>query len=159
MASAALTWIALAAIALPARAQLQRPSPMRMSVQNLTAVRDSARRNKSAALPGDTLRYQITFANSQPRALLRVVFNNPIPKGLTLIPGTVSLSVPGKVDYSIDGGVTYVDQPVVTVTQNGQRLQRPAPPELYTNIRWSVAGSVPPNGSATARYEVRVAAR
>lgn len=137
-------------------------NPLTVSYQNLTLMRDTARAKKQAATvvaPNDTLRYTLKFTNTQSRAVTNVVFTNPIPGGLHLVPGTIVSPVSARVEYSIDGGLTYAAQPMVSVTENGRTIQRPATPESYTNIRWTITDSIAPSASVTARYDARVAGR
>ncbi|MGL6337982.1 MAG: hypothetical protein ACRC80_02445, partial [Waterburya sp.] len=61
-----------------------------------------------------------------------------------------------KITYSIDQGKTFVAEPKIQVTQeNGKVIDRPAPPEAYTHIRWQFP-TVTPEVGATAMYEVKV---
>jgi len=134
-------------------------NPLTVSYQNLTLMRDTARAKKQAATvvaPNDTLRYTLKFTNTQSRAVTNIVFTNPIPGGLYLVPGTVTSPPSARVEYSIDGGLTYEAQPMVTVTENGRTVRRPATPESYTNIRWTITDSIAPNATVTARYDARV---
>lgn len=152
--------LVLAAGMQPAAAQ--QPEALTVSYENLTLARDSVRVKQGAgsvALPNDTLRYLVTFANTQGRELRNVVFTNPVPQGVVLLGGSVSASAPAKIEYSIDGGASYSVQPVVTVTENGRQVRRPATPAQYTHIRWTVTGGVAPSARVVARYDVRVGAR
>lgn len=135
--------------------------PLSVRYENLTLIRDSVRSqgNRREALPGDTLRYLLTFTNSQGRDLRNVVFTNPIPAGLMLLGGTVMTSAPASIAYSIDGGVTYSEEPMVTVTEDGREVRRPATAASYTHIRWTVAAAVAPNAGVTAEYQVQVRRR
>lgn len=151
--------LAAALLAVGSAAQAQEPLVVRVS--NVTMASDTTRsaRPAVAALPNDTLAYELTFTNTQGRELLNVVFTNPIPQGLVLLRGTVRTSAAASVAYSIDGGATYSEQPMVTVTENGRTVRRPADPSSYTHIRWTVTGGVAPNAGVTAEYAVRVGIR
>ncbi len=62
------------------------------------------------------------------------------------------------ISYSIDGGQTYTAQPMIEVEVNGERVTRPAPPELYTHIRWLVSGWVQPGARVTAEFRAQLPA-
>jgi uncharacterized repeat protein (TIGR01451 family) len=151
----------LVVLAVTAPVAGQQAEPLVVAVENLTAAADSARAQRASgeALPNDVLRYTLTFTNPEGRELRNVVFTNPIPGGLVLVAGSVNTSAPASVAYSIDGGATYAEQPIVTVTENGRTVRRPADPSSYTHIRWTVTADVAPNARVTAEYQVRVGVR
>jgi len=142
-------------------AQQSAPSnPLTVSFTNLTLAKDSARARTQPAtsvLPGDTLRYSLTFANRESRALSNVVFNNPIPAGVVVLPAPAPAGL--RVEYAIDGGFNFSPRPMVTVEENGRQVSRPAEPQSYTHIRWTVTGSIAPGASVTAQYDARVTGR
>jgi uncharacterized repeat protein (TIGR01451 family) len=136
----------------------QANSPLKVSFTNITLQHDSARAKggSTTALPDDTLRYVLAFTNTQERALRDVVFTNPIPAGLVLVSGSVKSTASTKVEYSIDGGHGYSEQPMVLVEENGRKIRRPATPDSYTHIRWTITGSIAPGATVTAQYDTRV---
>ncbi|HUF50616.1 MAG TPA: hypothetical protein VMN60_07285 [Longimicrobiales bacterium] len=150
--------IALTVLGTVLSASAQQSSALTMSFENVTAARDSARTKagRTAAAPDDTLRYQIGFTNTQTHALERVVFDNPLPRGLVLVSGTVVSSAPARIEYSADGGKTFSARPMVQVEEAGKRVERPASPASYTHIRWIVTGSVAPGARVTARFDAHV---
>ena len=88
-------------------------------------------------LPGEELRYILSFANSGNEVAKDVVINNPIPDGTVYIPG--SASEVGDLTFSIDQGKNYKKPALLTyevTTENGRQEKRVASPEEYTHIRW-----------------------
>ena len=164
------TWmfalVALAATALPLRAQVTAPGagaaarPFALTMQNLTALAEAAQRRARAddrAHPGDVLRYRLSFTNRSGRPVRRVILDNPIPAGLLLDPASVRSSrADARVEYSIDGGQSWSPQPMEEVVVAGSTLRRPAPPERYTNVRWTVDGPVAPQAVVTAEFQAQV---
>jgi uncharacterized repeat protein (TIGR01451 family) len=154
--------VAVVALLLPAALvaqQAPQANPLTVSFANLTLAKDSARARTqpaSSVMPGDTLRYSLTFANRESRALANVVFNNPIPSGVVVMPPAPAGI---RVEYSIDGGFAFSARPMVLVEENGRQVSRPAEPESYTHIRWTVADSIAPGARVTAQYDVRVTGR
>jgi hypothetical protein len=56
------------------------------------------------------------------------------------------------VEYSTDGGKTFSARPMVSEVVGGKRVQKPAPPEQYTHVRWTVRGSISPGAMVTAEF-------
>jgi uncharacterized repeat protein (TIGR01451 family) len=152
-----LTMIAVAAnlatawAAGPAKAQARPPQALVVTAQNLTA-RTTGR--ASDVLPGDTVRYELRFTNTQTATIRNVVFDNPVPNGMRYVAGSAAADRPRtQVTYSIDGGRTYSAEPTVQRVVDGRRTSVPAPAELYTHIRWMVQGDLLPGARITAEFK------
>lgn len=128
--------------------------------QNITARNETAAgkaRPDSVALPGDVVEYRLVFTNTKDFALKNVVFQDPIPAGLSFVAATAkSTREDVTVEYSVDGGKSWSAQPLVQVVENGKRVTKPASPETYTNVRWRVTGLVAPGASVEAQFRTRV---
>ena len=108
---------------------------------------------------GDVIEYRLRFSNTTREPVKNVVLEDPLPAGLIYVGGTAAADVDGVlVEYSIDGGRSFAATPMVRVMVDGQEVERPAPPERYTNIRWRVAGSVNPGARVTASFRARFGA-
>jgi uncharacterized repeat protein (TIGR01451 family) len=151
----------------PALAQgVGSPSPIVVTAENLMAGdsqhRVAASRGHDAAelMPGDVIRYRVTFTNVTPHAVKSLVFDNPLPAGLHYQDGTATSDRNQvAIQYSIDGGKIYSAQPMIEVEIEGKRVQRPAPADMYTHIRWSVPGSVLPGAVVHAEFRAQLAVR
>lgn len=136
--------------------------PLVITAENLTAAAEAARgapRGDTRLRPGDVVRYTLTFTNPTQGEVRDVVLHNPLPAGLVFIAGTATASRDdARLEFSIDGGATYAAEPMVEVVENGRTIRRPAPPERYTDIRWTVTGQIQPGAQVVARYEVRIPA-
>jgi len=107
----------------------------------------------SDVLPGDVIRYSLKFTNTTDQAVRNVVFSNPVPQGLRYVPESAGAAARNvAVTYSIDGGLSYSAQPMIEVVENGERRNVPAPPEMYTHVRWTVEGSIQPGAQVTAEF-------
>ena len=107
----------------------------------------------SAVLPGDVLHYRLRFTNVKQGAVKGVVFTNPIPHGLRYLGGSAAADrTDVTIDYSIDGGRSYSPRPLMVEVVQGRRMERPAPPEQYSHVRWTVRGSISPGASVTADF-------
>jgi uncharacterized repeat protein (TIGR01451 family) len=143
-------------------AQVPNTSAVTMTYRNLTLAHDSAgarTRKNGDALNNDTLRYELMFRNPQQFALRNVVFENPLPSNLLLVGGSVTTSAPARIEFSIDGGKTFSTQPMARTTVNGVSVERPAAPEQYTHIRWTIMGELAVGATVTARYDARIGVR
>lgn len=58
----------------------------------------------------------------------------------------------------MDGGTSYSELPMVEVVVDGKTELRPASPEVYTDIRWTVHGEVQPDARVVAAFQVRYGA-
>ncbi len=165
------TRILLAALALllaaaPARAQQGAPratqNALVVAAENRTAAAEQAggaARRDDRARPGDVIRYRLTFTNVAGRPVRGVVLSNPLPGGMRFVAGSVQASrQDARAEYSTDGGRTFSAQPMEEVTEDGRTVRRPAPPEKYTHVRWTVDGTVAEGATVTAQYEARVSA-
>lgn len=137
------------------------PDPLVMTAHNVTAAEAKARgaaRRDSSALPGDVVRYSMTFTNVTDGTIRNVKLDNPLPKGLEFVEGSARATRPDAVaEFSADGGRTYSTRPMETVLVDGRRVTRPIPAERYTHVRWVVSGAVAPRATVTAEYSARVA--
>jgi uncharacterized repeat protein (TIGR01451 family) len=141
------------------------PQALTISARNLMA--GDARHAELAAggvdttalLPGDVVRYTLRFTNVTPGPVRGVVFDNPIPAGLRFVSGSAAGDRNDiAIAYSIDGGRTYAAQPMIEVEEAGKRVQRAAPPEMYTHVRWTVQGLVQPGSHAVAQFRAALPA-
>ncbi len=140
------------------------PRPLEITAENLMA--GDARHlaigeqggDASALLPGDVVRYRLRFTNVTDDSVRQIVFNNRMPPGLRYVDGSASGDRDDlRVEYSIDGGKSYSTRPMITETIEGEVVTRPAPPESYTHIRWTVSGWLAPAAQVTAEFRARLA--
>lgn len=142
------------------------PKALAVTAENLMASDSQHRaaasrgRDPKELMPGDVVRYRLTFTNVTPNAVKSVVFDNPLPAGLRYQAGTAASDRDQvAIQYSLDGGKSYSAQPMIEVEVDGKRVKRPAPAEMYTHIRWSVQGSVLPGAVVHAEFRAQLAAR
>lgn len=108
-------------------------------------------------LPGDVIRYTLRFTNRQDAPVRNVVFANPIPSGLRYVAASAAATAADAVvTYSIDGGKSYSAQPMIEVVENGERRSVPAPSQMYTHVRWTLAGWVQPGAQVTAEFRAEL---
>lgn len=114
---------------------------VKVSVQNGVRVEEFIQ-SPRAVQSGDILREEVTVRNVKGKAIAGVTVGIPIPRETVFSGGVTPDSGRWTVAYSVDGGRTYSPEPMrgVTVTENGKAVtrQQAAPPESYTNVRWTV---------------------
>ena len=131
--------------------------PLVVTAQNLNAA--SRGSQSQAVLPGDVVRFQLRFTNQNPGDVRGVVFTNPVPGGLRYVDGSAGADRQDvTVEYSADGGKSFAAKPMITEVVAGARVQKPAPPEQYTHVRWTVRGSIASGASVTAEFRVTLPA-
>lgn len=140
----------------------QGPQPLVISADNRTAAADADRgapRRDDRVRPGDVLRYRLRFTNVAGRPVRAVELANPLPAEFRFVAGSAKADrMDARAEYSVDGGKTFSAQPMEEVVVDGRRVRRPAPPEKYTHVRWTVGGWVAPGATVTAEYEAQFAA-
>lgn len=106
--------------------------------------------------PGDILRYTVSSENAGTNPANNLTITQPIPEQMVYELDTATSQNQAEVVYSIDNGKTFVAKPTITITtEDGETIEKPAPPETYTHIRWKF-GSLSPEAGLTAMYEVKV---
>ena len=111
-----------------------------------------------ALYPGDVVHYRLLFTNLTDVPVRSIEFIDPLPAGLRYVGGSALADRDDVViSYSIDGGRVYTAQPMIEDIVDGQRVTRPAPPEMYTHIRWMVPGWVQPGAQVTAEFRAQLA--
>src|SRR5213592_4758748 len=140
---------------LPLAAQGRGSSSLVVTAQNVTAA-TSGRANTSVAQPGDEIRYRLVFTNVTAGPIKNIQFVDPIPSGMVYVLGSATSDQRLRVEYSIDSGRTYAARPTISVVESGNAVQKPAPPARYTNVRWTVVGSLARGAQVTVEFHARV---
>jgi uncharacterized repeat protein (TIGR01451 family) len=106
---------------------------------------------------GDVLVYSVTYQNSGKSVAKDVTVINPIPVNTVYIPESAA-GKDTKIFFSINGGATYQPAPVMQKIRDsaGKEIIQPAPPELFTHIKWMVQVPVSPNATGMTTFKVRV---
>ena len=106
-----------------------------------------------AAMPGDTIEYQVTYSNTGAAPARDVLATLPVPKaGLAYVADS---AMPAAVQASVDG-VTFAPMPLVrTVTRNGKPVSETVPVAEYRYLRWKL-GDIKPGASSTVSSRMRL---
>ncbi|MCS6942104.1 MAG: hypothetical protein NZ901_04585 [Geminocystis sp.] len=114
--------------------------------------------NNAQVIPQSIIRYTVTAQNNSNRNMRNLIVTQPIPEGMVYIlnSATKPAGKGAKVEFSIDGGKTFTERPVIKVRENGKIVEKPAPPEAYTHVRWNFGDTLPANSQVSVSYQVRV---
>ena len=117
---------------------------------------DAPDRDPNEVTLGDVVEYRLVFTNITGNPVDNIQFTDPLPEGMHYLQGTAGADREDvDVEFSLDGGTSYSEQPMVEVVVEGRTELRPASPEDYTHIRWTVHGEVQPDARVTAAFQVR----
>jgi uncharacterized repeat protein (TIGR01451 family) len=113
--------------------------------------------SKIKVKPGDTLRFTVSGKNEGTKAAQNFAVTQPVPRGTVLALNSAQASTPASVVYSIDQGKTFVAKPMVKVTlADGKVVEKPAPAEAYTHVRWQMPTALEPSANVATTYQVTV---
>jgi uncharacterized repeat protein (TIGR01451 family) len=145
-----------------ALAQAPDVKPLVVTATNRTAAAEAAGgspRNHDRVDGGDVVQYLLTFTNVTDQPVRQVVVSNPVPQGFRMVAGSVKASrADARPEYSIDAGSSFSAQPMEEVLVDGRPVRRPAAPEKYTHVRWTVDGWVAPGATVVAEFDARLGA-
>ncbi len=104
-------------------------------------------------IPGDKVVYTITFTNEGDEAADDVVVTNPIDPSLSYIAGS-AFGAGMTIEFSVDGGQRFGGPTDLVVADAAG--SRPAEPEDYTHVRWTLNGDLEPGATGVARFSATV---
>ena len=111
---------------------------------------------KAVVQPGDTLRYTVRSENTGANPANNLTITQPVPEQMVYKLDTATSKNEVKVTYSTDNGESFVAKPVIKIkTENGEVVEKPAPAETYTHIRWQF-DSLASEAGIVAMYDVEV---
>ncbi len=137
-------------------AQGQKSKELLITARNLTAEAAAERGGRTSARPGDEIGYTLDFTNVTGGPVRNVQLVDSIPQGTTYVLGSAAADRPARINYSIDGGKTYTAQPMITAIEDGKKVEKPAPRELYTHVRWTVLSPVAPGARVMVQLRTQV---
>ncbi len=108
----------------------------------------------SVVLPGDAIKYLITYSNVGTSQVESIVLKSQIPPNLLYTEQSAE-SENASVQYSIDGGATFADrEDLVVITPEGE--ERPAEASDLTNIIWNVKDPIAAGSSDSVSFRATV---
>lgn len=102
------------------------------------------------AVPGDQVRYVMTYKNEGATAADAVVLAVPVPDAIDYVENSATMA-DTQVAFSADGGRSFAPRGDLTVTVNGSR--RVALSEEITHVRWTFTAPIAAGQSGTLSFE------
>lgn len=105
---------------------------------------------KAKVVPGDTVIFTVSYANTDTKPADRVIITNPVPQHMTYI----DKSAEGKgavIEFSVDGGKAYAAPGKLTVT-TAAGIKRPAAAADYTHIKWTITKPLAPGAKGNVSF-------
>jgi uncharacterized repeat protein (TIGR01451 family) len=111
----------------------------------------------STVKSGEILDWTITSVNEGTASAHEYKAVGTVPPGTQLIAGSMSADGSATVTYSIDNGKSFSAQPTIEEKQpDGSMRKVPAPPSIYTQIRYEWADPLERGVKLNASYKVRL---
>lgn len=107
--------------------------------------------------PGDVLRYTIRYENKGKGEAREAKIVDPIPQNTSYISESAEGEGAG-ITFSLDGK-TFGPPPMLKyrVKQaDGTEVEYVATPDMYTHIEWTLKNAVPPGGTGSVSFKVKV---
>ena len=105
-------------------------------------------------VPGDEVIYTIRYQNVGKEPAQAVAITNPLPAHMEFRRVLDEAPKFAVLTFSVDGGATFdVPAKLVVATDKGTR---PARPEEYTHVRWTLREPVPPGASGQVSFRARL---
>ena len=126
-----------------------------VSIENGTEIRRLLPATETQS--GEIIFFTLNYSNSGEQTIRNVVLDDPIPEGMTYLPGTI-WGEDADILFSIDQGASYKKPSLLTyefIDAQGVTTKRMASPEEYTNIRW-VISEVASGSKGQVGFKIRV---
>ena len=157
----AATFAAVAGSVVFVSASKQEPmlsSHMKAYVISVDAKGKELKQVKKKATPGQTIQYDLTYANNSEKSFKGLVVTGPIPANTHYLANTASTQVSAMRLVSIDGGKTFEKEPVKRQQKmaDGTLKTVVIPATKYTHIRWKASDTLVSKGQQQYTYRVKV---
>ncbi len=157
----AATFAAVAGSVVFVSASKQEPmlsSHMKASVITIDEKGKESMRMVKKAAPGQTIQYDLTYANNSDKSFNGLVVTGPIPAHTHYLANTASTHVSSMRTVSIDGGKTFEKEPVKRQQkmEDGTVKTVIIPASKYTHIRWQANDALISKGQQQYSYRVKV---
>jgi len=133
-------------------------SHMKASVVTVDAEGKELMRVMKQAAPGQTIQYDLTYANNSDKSFKGLVVTGPIPAHTHYLANTATTPVASQRLVSIDGGISFEKEPVERQQKmaDGRVKTVVIPASKYTHIRWKASDSLVSKGQQHYTYRVKV---
>jgi uncharacterized repeat protein (TIGR01451 family) len=144
----------IAAAAKQGLIELKTIAETELVVRRADGTQETKRIQAERVVPGDEVIYTIRYQNVGKEPADAVAITNPMPEHMEFRRVLDAAPKLAELTFSIDGGATFdVPAKLVVATDKGPR---PAQPEEYTHVRWTLREPVPPGGSGQVSFRARL---
>ncbi|MBI5845278.1 MAG: hypothetical protein HZB23_11485 [Deltaproteobacteria bacterium] len=105
-------------------------------------------------IPGDEIIYSVSFRHVSDKPAEKVVLDNPVPEHMIYVPGSAE-GRDTSITFSVDGGKTYHPEKDLRV-KKADGTYRPAMPEDYTGVRWTLKKAVRPGEKGRVSFKAKL---
>jgi uncharacterized repeat protein (TIGR01451 family) len=117
-------------------------------------TQETKRTQAERVVPGDEVIYTIRYQNVGKDPAEAVAITNPVPDHMEFRRVLDEVPEHAELTFSIDGGATFdVPAELVVTTDEGPR---PALPEEYTHVRWTLREPLPPGAVGQVSFRARL---
>ena len=109
-----------------------------------TSTKTATDLNGGSLVAGDTVEFAITVINTGNDASINTIMSDPLPLGLTYVPGTISIDMNGRTDATGDDTAEY--------TAGNRTITA----RVGTGATAASGGSLPINGSSIVRFRATI---
>jgi uncharacterized repeat protein (TIGR01451 family) len=133
-------------------------SQMKASVVTINAEGKESMRVMKQAAPGQTIQYDLTYANNSDKSFKGLVVTGPVPAHTHYLANTATTGVSAMRLVSIDGGKTFEKEPVKREKKmaDGRVKTVVISASKYTHIRWKASDTLVSKGQQQYTYRVKV---
>jgi uncharacterized repeat protein (TIGR01451 family) len=126
-------------------------SEVEVTQQNAEGKKEVKRIDAALAkvVPGDTVIFTVSYANSGIKPADRVVVINPVPQHMTYLDKSAE-GTGAAIEFSVDGGKSYAAPGKLMVAAEGK--QRSAAASDYTHIRWTISKPLAPGAKGSVSF-------
>lgn len=134
-----------------------------LSVQKQVAVTGEDGKTKTEWQPvqttgsGDVLKYTIRYENRGKAEARGAKIVDPVPEGTSYISGSAE-GEGTEIVFSLDGKI-FQSPPLLRYRvrkADGAEVEYVATPEMYTHVQWTLSKPVPPGGTGSVSFHVKV---
>jgi uncharacterized repeat protein (TIGR01451 family) len=107
--------------------------------------------------PGDELKYTIRYENKGEAEARDAKIVDPVPQNTSYISDSAE-GESAEITFSLDGK-TFGPPPLLTYRvkkADGTEVEYVATPDMYTHIQWKLKKAVPPGGTGSVSFKVKV---
>ena len=142
------------AVAQQGAIQLEHKAEQQQAYVDENGVEQTRMVEAGKVLPGEQLKFTITYTNVGDEPAENVTITNPVPDYMDYVLGSAS-GDNSAITFSVDGGQNFGNPQELAVTDT-EGTRRPAAVEDYTHVRWIIGSDIAPGDSGEVTFSAVV---